>query len=55
MKYFDSIYRLFGKKTKPKIDEFDIQYGFLLKKNVKEKQSNEVKSYYFQNHQACQQ
>lgn len=53
MKYFVSIYRLFVKKAKPKIDEFDEQYGFLLKHGiVKEKQYNEVKSYYFQHHQS---
>ena len=51
--FLSSIKKKCQNKTVSRVDEFDKQYGFLLKHNiVEEKQYNEVKSHYFQYHQA---
>lgn len=54
MKYFDFIYRLFVKKKKPKVDEFDEQFGFMLKYGIVNPDSYySLKQYYFQHHRKC--
>lgn len=48
MKYFVTIYRLFVKKRKPKIDEFDEQFGFVLTLGLVSKCDYlETKQFYF--------
>jgi hypothetical protein len=48
MQYFVSIYRLFVKKRKPKVDEFDEQFIFILILGfVTERDYLETKQFYF--------